>query len=121
LVKLRQQQPILLQDGAKEQRQRLHHALHQEASEDAHVQARVAPGIPGIHEERGPMLIGLIGDPPLELAGMDLGAVGQVERHHSSDLVRLQLLGRLGALLAHVVASDERRGQKVLEDDEQKE
>jgi hypothetical protein len=67
------------------------------------------------------VLVGLISDPSLKLASADLGATGRVERHRSPDLVHLQLLGRLGALLAHGVADGERHAPKDLEDDELKE
>jgi hypothetical protein len=67
------------------------------------------------------MLVGLISDPSLELTNADLGSARRVERHRLPDLVHLQLLGRLGALLAHGVADGERRARKDLEDNELKE
>jgi hypothetical protein len=67
------------------------------------------------------VLIGLISDPPLELAGANLGAAGRIEWHSLLDLVRLKLLGRLGTFLAHGVASCEKCVRDDLEDDGQME
>jgi hypothetical protein len=55
----------------------------------------------GVHEKGGLVLVGLVGDPPLELVGIDPGAAGQIERHCLPDLVCLLLLGRSDVLGTH--------------------
>jgi hypothetical protein len=79
------------------------------------------PPLELVHEECGPVLVGLIGDPPLELVSANPGAMGRIERHCPLDPVRLLLLRRPDALGTHGGASGEGRAQEDREDDGQEE
>jgi hypothetical protein len=62
------------------------------------------------------VLVGLIGDPPHELVGVDPGVAGQIEWHRSSDLVCLLLLGRPDILGTHDCVRDGACTQEDRED-----